>query len=37
MEYEAFEPDPEDEFYDELCSFAYAMMFNERSDCNADT
>ena len=31
MEYEAYEPDPEDEYYDQLCSAAYVRMFNERS------
>lgn len=29
MEYEMFEPDPDDEFYDELISDAYSKMFNE--------
>ena len=29
MEYEVFEPDPEDEYYDQTA--AYARMFNERS------
>jgi len=28
MEYEVFEPDPEDEYYDQMCSAAYAAMFN---------
>ena len=32
MEYEALEPNPEDEFYDQMCSVAYVKMFNERSD-----
>lgn len=33
MEYEFFEPDPADEYYDEMCSAAYALMFSEeRSD-----
>ena len=27
MEYEAYEPDPEDEYYDEMCKAAYARMF----------
>lgn len=35
MEYEIFEPDPEDEYYDQLCGFAYAMMFNGKVQ-NAD-
>lgn len=30
MEYEAYEPDPEDEYYDAICKAAYARMF-ERS------
>lgn len=29
MDYEIFEPDPDDEFYDELCQAAWAKMFNE--------
>lgn len=28
-EYEVFEPDPEDEYYDQACAAAYARMFNE--------
>ena len=36
MEYEAYEPDPEDEYYDEMCKAAYACMFNERSGGYAD-
>jgi len=35
MDYEAYEPNPEDEYYDQACSAAYARMFNERSDFNA--
>ena len=35
MEYEVFEPDPEDEYYDQMCSAAYARMFNEGRDFNA--
>ena len=31
MEYEAFEPDPEDEYYEQMCSAAYAALWNERS------
>lgn len=31
MEYEAYEPDPEDEYYDQMCSAAYVRIFNERS------
>ncbi len=29
MDYEVFEPDPEDEYYDELCEVAYTRMFSE--------
>ena len=32
MEYEAYEPDREDEYYDEMCSVAYLKMFNEGRD-----
>ena len=32
MIYEIFEPDPDDEYYEEMCSAAYAFMFNERKD-----
>jgi hypothetical protein len=28
MEYEAYEPDPNDEYYDQMCEVAYANMFN---------
>ena len=28
MEYEMFEPDPQDEYYDQMISAAYAAMFN---------
>lgn len=28
MEYEAYEPDPDDEYYDQLCTFMYEKMFN---------
>ena len=28
-EYEVFEPDPDDEYYDQACSAAYSIMFNE--------
>ena len=31
MEYEAYEPDPNDEYYDQMCSAAYSTMFNEGS------
>ena len=37
MEYEAYEPDPEDEYYDLMCSAAYARMFNEGSGVYAST
>lgn len=30
MEYEAYEPDPQDEYYDQMCSAVYADMFNRR-------
>jgi len=30
MEYEAYEPDPEDEYYDDMCSCMYATLWNER-------
>lgn len=37
MEYEVFEPDPEDEYYDQMCAAAYAAMFNSgRSDNYAE-
>ena len=36
MEYEVFEPDPSDEYYDQMCSAAYAAMFNGRSDSDAN-
>lgn len=29
MEYEIFAPDPDDEFYDELCEDAWARMWSE--------
>ena len=32
MEYEVYEPDPDDEYYDQACSAAYAYMFNGRSE-----
>lgn len=32
MDYEAYEPDPDDEYYDEACSAAYAAMFNGRNE-----
>lgn len=28
MEYEVYEPDPDDEYYDDLCKVAMAKMFN---------
>ena len=34
MEWEVFEPNPEDEFYDLMCKVAYADMFNGRSGLN---
>ena len=34
MEYEAYEPDPNDEYYDQMCSVMYAKLWNERSDLN---
>lgn len=34
-EYEVFEPDPEDEYYDQACEAAYARMFNEGRDFDA--
>lgn len=37
MEYEVFEPDPNDEYYDQMCSAAYTAMFNcGRSDYHAN-
>ena len=36
-EYEVYEPDPEDEYYDQACAAAYARMFNERSGIYAST
>lgn len=35
MEYEVFEPDQDDEYYDQACAVAYARMFNGRSGYNA--
>jgi len=36
MEYEVFEPDPDDEYYDQMCAANYAAMFNSgRSDYHA--
>lgn len=32
IEYEAYEPDPDDEFYEQMCSAAYSTMF--RSDAS---
>lgn len=29
MEYEIFEPDAEDEYYDQMCKDAYSRMFSE--------
>lgn len=29
MEYEIYEPDPNDEFYDELCSAAWSSLFSK--------
>ena len=38
MEYEVFEPDPNDEYYDQMCAVAYAAMFNSgRSDYHANS
>ena len=28
MEYEVYEPDPGDPYYEQMCSVAYALMFN---------
>lgn len=36
MEFECFEPDPDDEFYDEMCKVAYATIFSERKDRDAE-
>ena len=37
MNYEVYEPDPQDEYYDQMCQVAYAMMFAKggyyASDC----
>ena len=33
--YEALEPDPDDEYYDQMCSAAYATMFNKGRDYSA--
>lgn len=35
MIYEYFEPDCEDEFYDQMCTAAYSRLFSEGVDCNA--
>lgn len=32
MNYEAYEPDPTDEYYDQLCLVAYQDMFCGRSE-----
>ena len=29
MDYEVFEPDPDDEYYEELCSAAWLQMSSE--------
>ena len=29
IEYEAYEPDPDDEYYDQACRAAYARIFSE--------
>lgn len=36
MEYEIYEPDPEDEYYDQVCAAAYERMFNEGRKYNAE-
>lgn len=35
MEYEIFEPDPDDEYYDQMISVAYSRMFNEGREYSA--
>ena len=35
LEYEVYEPDPEDKYYDQACAAAYARMFNEGRSFNA--
>jgi len=36
MEYEAYEPNPGDEYYDQMCAASYAAMFNSgRSEYHA--
>jgi len=33
--YECFEPDPSDEFYDQMCTAAYSRLFSEGVDYSA--
>lgn len=41
MDYEVYEPDQQDEYYDQMCQVAYAMMFAKggtyASDCKENS